>query len=416
LTTRRYIAFWSYTRFDNEHDGTWLTGLRAALESEVQAQSGVHVEIFQDVDGIVWGEKWKDKLKASGNCAAFLIPIITPSFFQSKACRDELEQFVDRQMAAGLDLILPLYYIDCPELHNDFLKRSDWLAQVVADHNYEDFRQYRHKDLKSSEVLQAIGALATALRGRLSDFALRHLSSPKMEAHIIAPATYGQVPRKALILGTLRDVSERIDVWLVVEVGNCYHPQEPLSRNAIGWQATVTIGREKLGADSSCEFPVHVLAVTESVSNAFERYLTDGERRKKWAGVPKPSDSKVLATVRVVRDDSASMFRFMEGAYDEHRADGTATGGMVVLKLSSKDTLVTEAKNRSGKTEWAGTVKMVESSKPLWGSGTYTYLGGTDSGEHRLTVDAATGNLAVEGRNVSTPGGNSFHNIWKRRV
>jgi hypothetical protein len=51
----RYVAFWSYTRFDDEHDGQWLTDLRIALEKEVQALSGFKVAIFQDVDGILWG-------------------------------------------------------------------------------------------------------------------------------------------------------------------------------------------------------------------------------------------------------------------------------------------------------------------------------------------------------------------------
>jgi hypothetical protein len=416
LTRRRYIAFWSYTRFDDQHDGTWLTGLKVALESEFQAQSGVHVEIFQDVDGIVWGEQWRAKLKASANDAAFLIPIITPNYFQSDACRAELEQFVDREKATGLsDLILPLYYINCSQLQSEFVRGTDWLARVVADHNYLDLRPFRHQGLKSSEVLQAVGALATALLKRLNDFERWHLSSPKMEAHIIAPAPDDRVPRKALILGTLREVSEWIDVWLVVEVGARYHPQKRLSRDAIAWQATVILGREHAGVDSSSKFPVHVLAVTGSVTSAFERYLTDGQKRKEWSGVPKPPDSKVLATVQVVRDDSATIYRFMEGVYDEHGADGTATGGMVDMKLSSPDIFATEAKNRSGKTEWVGTVRMVESSEPLRGEGTYTYPGRTDSGVHRLTIDATTGDLEVAGRNVSTPGGSSFHTVWKRR-
>jgi hypothetical protein len=37
---RKYGAFWSYTRFDDKTDNGWLTALREALMSEVQANDG----------------------------------------------------------------------------------------------------------------------------------------------------------------------------------------------------------------------------------------------------------------------------------------------------------------------------------------------------------------------------------------
>ncbi|MFZ1158729.1 MAG: hypothetical protein WAO10_13180, partial [Candidatus Sulfotelmatobacter sp.] len=81
---QRYIAFWSYTRFDDRNDGKWLTGLKEALTAEVQALRGVSVEIFQDVEGIGWGEPWMSKIKLAEDDALFLIPIITPSYFNSE--------------------------------------------------------------------------------------------------------------------------------------------------------------------------------------------------------------------------------------------------------------------------------------------------------------------------------------------
>jgi hypothetical protein len=69
-----------------------------------------------------------------------------------------------------------------------------------------------------------------------------------------------------------------------------------------------------------------VIAVTEDIGLAFDRYRADSGKRKQWSGVSKPPDSKVLATVRVVRDDSASMFSFMEDVYNEYTSAGTVTG------------------------------------------------------------------------------------------
>ena len=121
---RKYGAFWSYSRFDDGNDGQWLTELRKALVAELQASFGQQVEIFQDVDGITWGERWKQKLEASSRDALFLIPIITPSYFASDPCRDELKQFADREYTTGFkESILPLYYIDTPQLEINFRKQ-----------------------------------------------------------------------------------------------------------------------------------------------------------------------------------------------------------------------------------------------------------------------------------------------------
>jgi hypothetical protein len=418
LTNRRYVAFWSYTRFDDEHDGQWLTGLRAALQAEVQALSGVSVEIFQDIEGIAWGEQWNAKIKSSADDAVFLIPVITPSYFQSEACRSELEQFIEREQSTGFgELILPVYYIDCPQLENKFKKGADRLARVVASHNYEDLRSYRHRGLDSYEARQAIQKLAKGLIKRLNGLALSHLASKKMEARITAPAPHARVPRRALILGTLREVPEWVEIWLVVaETGARYHPQVHLPSASGAWQSSVVLGGPPTSLNANHEFTIHVLAVTEDVNSDFERYLRDAGKLKNWSGVPVPPDSRVLSTVQLVRDDSISVFDFMEGVYDEYLPNGTATGGMITVKLSGADSFATEAKNQTGKTEWTGSIKMAAFSQEIRGEGAYSYSGKSDFGEHRLTTDAATGDLKIEGKNTSAPGGQPFETVWKKRA
>src|SRR5262249_33663747 len=141
MADRRNAGFWSYTRFDDEHDEQWLSQLREALINEVRASFGRRIQIFQDKDGIAWGERWKRKLVTSEEEAVFLLPIITPNYFESDACRDELKQFVDREKTSGFDeLILPLYYIATEKIEDSVRKASDYLATAVAEHNYEDIR------------------------------------------------------------------------------------------------------------------------------------------------------------------------------------------------------------------------------------------------------------------------------------
>lgn len=307
-TNRKYGAFWSYSRFDDKNDEGWLTALREALISEVQALFGKQVEIFQDMDGIAWGERWKQNLVSSSDDAVFLIPIVTPNYFASEVCRQELKQFVDRENDTGFkELILPIYYIDTPQLQDQFEKASDLLAQTVADHNYEDIRELRHRSLTSYEAKQKIKKLATALFERLKGYARKRLSSPAMRAHFTAPPNGARAPRKAFLSGTIENIPAGIDVWLVVETGAVYHPQgAQLPTDSGAFHARVIIGR--INDDHLHEFTVQVLAVTEDISKSFRRYQQGSASFKKWAGVPKPAaDSKVLATVKLIRDDSASI-------------------------------------------------------------------------------------------------------------
>ena len=80
-------AFLSYTRFDDQHDGGAISEFRGRLASAVRAVTGELFEIFQDVDGIGLGERWPGKLDEMLDEARFFIPIVTPSYFTSKACR-----------------------------------------------------------------------------------------------------------------------------------------------------------------------------------------------------------------------------------------------------------------------------------------------------------------------------------------
>jgi hypothetical protein len=97
-------------------------------------------------------------------------------------------------------------------------------------------------------------------------------------------------------------------VWLVVETDPVYHPQKQLQLlTASGaFQESVVIGGPS-NNNSGHEFPVHVLAVSKNVSNTFRGYLRDSDTSKRWVGVLRPADSRVLATLKVIRDDSASI-------------------------------------------------------------------------------------------------------------
>lgn len=77
-------AFLSYTRLDDEYFGGAITSLRRLLELGVQVVTGDRTFcIFQDVDGIEFGQKWQKRLTEAISTSRFLIPVITPLFFKS---------------------------------------------------------------------------------------------------------------------------------------------------------------------------------------------------------------------------------------------------------------------------------------------------------------------------------------------
>jgi F-box protein 11 len=164
-------GFLSYVRLDDEHENGRLAKLSERLSGEVRLQTGDEFPIFRDRSDIAWGQQWKRCIIESLDAAAFLIAIVTPGFFKSAACREELERFIEREKRLGRDdLILPVYYVDCPILHDEGKRKADPLARVVAERQYADWRELRFEPFTSPQVARTLANMATqiaeALEGR----------------------------------------------------------------------------------------------------------------------------------------------------------------------------------------------------------------------------------------------------------
>ncbi len=135
-------AFLSYTRLDDEYFGGAITSLRRLLELGVQVVTGDrNFNIFQDVDGIEFGQKWNKRLTEAISTSRFLIPVVTPLFFQSDPCRDELKQFIEHEKSLGRDdLILPIYFVTAPVLERPELLKNDSLASEIGSRQRYDWR------------------------------------------------------------------------------------------------------------------------------------------------------------------------------------------------------------------------------------------------------------------------------------
>lgn len=166
MAEQQAAAFLSYVHSDDKYGH--ITKLRELLGDEARMAIGAEFDIFQDRKDIGWGQNWKQRLEASLDSVIFLIPVVTPSFFNSEHCRGELQRFLEREKSLGRnDLIFPVYYIDTPLFNEDELRAADELAQALASRQYADWRELRFEPFTNPQVGKTLERLARQIRDAL---------------------------------------------------------------------------------------------------------------------------------------------------------------------------------------------------------------------------------------------------------
>lgn len=161
-------ALMSYTRFDDDQTGRYLSELGAWISREVEAYTGLPFPIFRDTQDIAWGQHWEQRISDSLDAVTFLIPILTPGFFKSQWCREELERFLQREAQLGRnDLILPVYFIHIPALEKLDLRERDPLMQTIAARQRTDWRDLRFESFDSPQVRRTLARMAEQIADAL---------------------------------------------------------------------------------------------------------------------------------------------------------------------------------------------------------------------------------------------------------
>jgi CheY-like chemotaxis protein len=163
-------AFLSYTRIDDQFYGGAITSFRKLLELGVKVVTGrVSFSIFQDVDGTEIGEQFQQRFDEVIAGAWFFIPIITPLFFNSTACRGELEKFLVHEKTLGRnDLILPVYYVTAPVLEKPDLLANDPLATEIHARQRYDWRAQADLPIDDPKIRAAVKNLAEKIAAALA--------------------------------------------------------------------------------------------------------------------------------------------------------------------------------------------------------------------------------------------------------
>jgi TIR domain len=193
-------AFMSYVRRDDQHENRRLTEFRERLSGEVGLQTGEEFPIFQDSNDIAWGEQWRQRIAESLDAVTFLIPILTPGFFRSQYCRAELESFLEREEQLGRhDLILPVYYVDCPVLSDAAKREADPLAKIIAARQRADWREFRFEPFTSPQVGKMIAAMAQQIVQSLGRGALAKRKDNRVDGAANRPVARARRARQTVI-------------------------------------------------------------------------------------------------------------------------------------------------------------------------------------------------------------------------
>ncbi len=219
MTERKPMAFMSYIHAADDADNGRLTKFCERLSQEMFLHIGEEFPIFQDHTDIGWGQSWKKYINDSLNHTTFLLPIITPGFFKSKECRDELNKFLEREKGLNRDdLILPILYIDAPAKIKENLRAKDKLAEIIFSRHYIDWQELRFKDLNSDDSRKAISDLAVQICNALKRLDDSELMTESRKIDRLHEAEASETNPSKFTDGRGSDVNSQIGLNLEKEI------------------------------------------------------------------------------------------------------------------------------------------------------------------------------------------------------
>lgn len=159
-------GFWSYVHADDTSDSGKIRRLAEVVGNEYSILTGEEINIFVDRSEISWGDQWRNRIDSALVGTTFFIPVVTPRYFKSPECRRELLTFSGHVKSLGMNqLIMPILYSKVKELSNP--PKDDEAIALIAEYQWEDWRELRLADEGSSEYRRAVHRLAS----RLADIA-----------------------------------------------------------------------------------------------------------------------------------------------------------------------------------------------------------------------------------------------------
>lgn len=155
-------GFWSYVRADDDSEGGRIRALADDLAAQYEALTTEQVNIFVDKSSLGWGDDWDAAIEQAVVSTSFFVPVVSPRYLNSEACRRELRLFVQKSSRLGLEeLIMPLVWFDVPQLVE--ANPTDDLVGVIKRYHWVDWRTLRFEERTSKDYRTAVASLAQRL-------------------------------------------------------------------------------------------------------------------------------------------------------------------------------------------------------------------------------------------------------------
>ncbi len=186
-------GFLSYTHKDDEFFGGYISEFRKMLENAVHVVSGERsFALFQDSEGIVIGANWRKRLSEAIDDSSFLVPMLTPLYFNSEPCRAEMSEFLHHERSLDRDdLMLPVYFVTSPKLEKPEEQAKDPLAIEVARRQIYDWREQALIPLQEGTTRKAMIGLAGQIAERIQSGARADSGKP---GTFLDPVQTGRAP------------------------------------------------------------------------------------------------------------------------------------------------------------------------------------------------------------------------------
>lgn len=133
-------GFWSYVREDDKAEGGRIAQLGRDIGDQFRMLTNEELDLFLDRDSIDWGDDWGQRIETALANVAFVVPILTPRYFASSACRTELNTISRAAEQLGVrQLLMPILYLDFPGIDDE--EPEDELVSIARSFNWVDMRE-----------------------------------------------------------------------------------------------------------------------------------------------------------------------------------------------------------------------------------------------------------------------------------
>ena len=149
------VMFVSYVHDDDRAEGGRIVQLANDIAERYRLISGDdELTVFTD-HNLRWGDEWKQRLSEELRRTTFFVPIVTPRFLKSEACRKEVVEFSAIADATGSqNFVCPILYFDPGPLSDD-----DVVERAIKSHQYRNWTETRYEELGNGTYRRAVDGL-----------------------------------------------------------------------------------------------------------------------------------------------------------------------------------------------------------------------------------------------------------------